>query len=36
MYVLGEDTGIVDANINYVTDAFEKLDLFIVQDLVPY
>lgn len=33
MYVLGEDTGIVDANINYVTDAFEKLDLFIVQDL---
>ncbi|MGP4074978.1 formate dehydrogenase subunit alpha [Halobacillus sp. K22] len=33
MYVIGEDTGIVDANINYVTDAFEKLDFFIVQDL---
>ncbi|TGB05142.1 formate dehydrogenase subunit alpha [Halobacillus salinus] len=33
MYVMGEDTGIVDANINYVTAAFEKLDLFIVQDL---
>ncbi|WP_101843688.1 formate dehydrogenase subunit alpha [Halobacillus sp. Marseille-P3879] len=33
MYVIGEDTGIVDANINYVTEAFEKLDLFIVQDL---
>ncbi|RWZ60826.1 formate dehydrogenase subunit alpha [Halobacillus fulvus] len=33
MYVIGEDTGIVDANINYVTAAFEKLDLFIVQDL---
>ncbi|SEH68396.1 formate dehydrogenase major subunit [Halobacillus karajensis] len=33
MYVMGEDTGIVDANIHYVTAAFEKLDLFIVQDL---
>lgn len=33
MYVIGEDTGIVDANINYVTAAFEKLDFFIVQDL---
>ncbi|WP_062513148.1 formate dehydrogenase subunit alpha [Halobacillus sp. KGW1] len=33
MYVMGEDTGVVDANINYVTSAFEKLDLFIVQDL---
>lgn len=33
MYVMGEDTGIVDSNINYVTAAFEKLDLFIVQDL---
>ncbi|WLR52917.1 formate dehydrogenase subunit alpha [Bacillus tianshenii] len=32
-YVIGEDTGIVDANINYVTDAFEKLEFFIVQDL---
>ncbi|MFQ3546029.1 formate dehydrogenase subunit alpha [Halobacillus rhizosphaerae] len=33
MFVIGEDTGIVDANINYVTDAFEKLDFFVVQDL---
>ncbi len=33
LFVLGEDTGIVDANINYVTDAFEKLDFFVVQDL---
>ncbi|MBH0228893.1 formate dehydrogenase subunit alpha [Halobacillus yeomjeoni] len=33
MYVMGEDTGVVDANINYVTAAFEKLDFFVVQDL---
>lgn len=33
LYVKGEDTGIVDANINYVTAAFEKLDFFVVQDL---
>ncbi|WP_026702735.1 formate dehydrogenase subunit alpha [Salibacterium aidingense] len=33
MYVKGEDTAIVDANINYVTRAFEKLDFFVVQDL---
>ncbi|MFD1017922.1 formate dehydrogenase subunit alpha [Thalassobacillus hwangdonensis] len=33
MFVIGEDTGIVDANINYVTAAFEKLDFFVVQDL---
>lgn len=33
LFVIGEDTGIVDANINYVTDAFEKLDFFVVQDL---
>ncbi|WLV25605.1 formate dehydrogenase subunit alpha [Aciduricibacillus chroicocephali] len=33
MYVKGEDTAIVDANINYVTDAFKKLDFFVVQDL---
>ncbi|ARI77710.1 formate dehydrogenase subunit alpha [Halobacillus mangrovi] len=33
MYVMGEDTGIVDANINYVTAALEKLDFFVVQDL---
>lgn len=33
MYVKGEDTAIVDANINYVTAAFKKLDFFVVQDL---
>src|SRR5699024_9527768 len=33
MYVMGEDTGVVDANINYVTDAFKQLDFFVVQDL---
>lgn len=33
LFVIGEDTGIVDANINYVTAAFKKLDFFIVQDL---
>ncbi|WP_164669237.1 formate dehydrogenase subunit alpha [Virgibacillus doumboii] len=33
LYVLGEDTGIVDANINYVRAAFEKLDFFVIQDL---
>ncbi|WP_188454595.1 formate dehydrogenase subunit alpha [Virgibacillus oceani] len=33
LYVLGEDTGVVDSNINYVTAAFEKLDFFVVQDL---
>lgn len=33
LYVLGEDTGIVDANINYVQAAFEKLDFFVIQDL---
>src|SRR5699024_6698164 len=33
LYIKGEETGIVDANINYVTAAFEKLDFFVVQDL---
>ena len=33
LYVKGEDTGIVDANINYVTAALEKLEFFVVQDL---
>lgn len=33
LYVLGEDTGVVDANINYVRAAFEQLDFFVVQDL---
>lgn len=33
LYVKGEDTGLVDSNINYITAAFEKLDFFVVQDL---
>ncbi|MFB5661473.1 formate dehydrogenase subunit alpha [Alteribacillus sp. HJP-4] len=33
MYLKGEDMGIVDSNINYVQEAFEKLDFFVVQDL---
>ncbi|UOQ43269.1 formate dehydrogenase subunit alpha [Halobacillus salinarum] len=33
IYVYGEDTGVVDSNVNYVRDAFEKLDFFVVQDL---
>ncbi len=33
MFILGEDTGIVDSNINYVTAGFEKLDFMVVQDL---
>lgn len=33
LYIIGEDMGIVDANINYVQAAFEKLDFLVVQDL---
>lgn len=33
VYIKGEDMGIVDSNINYVRDAFEKLDFFVVQDI---
>lgn len=33
LYLKGEDMGIVDTNINHVQSAFEKLDLFIVQDI---
>ncbi|WP_407406237.1 formate dehydrogenase subunit alpha [Peribacillus sp.] len=33
MYLKGEDMGLVDSNINYVHDAFEKLDFFVVQDI---
>lgn len=33
LFILGEETGLVDANINYVTAAFEKLDFMVVQDL---
>src|SRR5699024_1903176 len=34
LYVSGEDTGVVDANINYLIDACKKLDFFVVQDLL--
>ncbi|MEW9502475.1 formate dehydrogenase subunit alpha [Jeotgalibacillus marinus] len=33
MYLKGEDMGLVDSNLNYVHQAFEKLDFFVVQDL---
>ncbi|CAM3889720.1 formate dehydrogenase subunit alpha [Alkalicoccus chagannorensis] len=33
MYLKGEDMGIVDSNLNYVQDAFKKLDFFVVQDI---
>ncbi|KJF16595.1 formate dehydrogenase subunit alpha [Acidithrix ferrooxidans] len=33
LYLIGEDMGLVDANINHVQSAFEKLELFVVQDI---
>ena len=33
MYVIGEEMSIVDANANYVQDAFGKLEFFVVQDI---
>ena len=33
LYIKGEDMGLVDANVNYVRAAFEKLDFFVVQDI---
>jgi formate dehydrogenase major subunit len=33
MYIYGEEMGLVDSNINHVTDAFKKLDFFVVQDV---
>ncbi|QRF23884.1 formate dehydrogenase subunit alpha [Alicyclobacillus sp. TC] len=33
MYLFGEDMALVDSNANYVHEAFEKLELFIVQDI---
>lgn len=33
MYLKGEDMGLVDSNLNYVHEAFEKLDFFVVQDI---
>ena len=31
-YLYGEDTGIVDSNINFVQSALEKVDFLVVQD----
>jgi formate dehydrogenase major subunit len=33
MYLCGEEMSIVDSNANYVADAFQKLDFFVVQDI---
>ncbi|RDI41373.1 formate dehydrogenase major subunit [Falsibacillus pallidus] len=33
MYVKGEEMGVVDSNLNFVHEAFEKLDFFVVQDI---
>jgi formate dehydrogenase major subunit len=33
MYLIGEEMSIVDSNSNYVSDAFSKLDFFVVQDI---
>lgn len=33
LYLKGEDMGLVDSNINYVQNAFEKLKFFVVQDI---
>ncbi|MFS0553745.1 formate dehydrogenase subunit alpha [Brevibacillus sp. 179-C9.3 HS] len=33
MYLFGEDMAVIDSNINHVESAFEKLELFVVQDI---
>ena len=33
MYLFGEEMSIVDSNANYVSDAFSKLEFFVVQDI---
>lgn len=33
MYLFGEDMAVIDSNINHVDSAFEKLELFVVQDI---
>ncbi|GAB3068169.1 formate dehydrogenase subunit alpha [Salinicoccus sesuvii] len=33
LYLKGEDMGIVDANLNHVHSAYEKLKFFVVQDI---
>ncbi len=33
MYLCGEEMSLVDSNANYVSDAFRKLEFFVVQDI---
>src|SRR5206468_5960552 len=33
MYLIGEEMSIVDSNANFVSGAFSKLELFVVQDI---
>ncbi|WP_240376695.1 formate dehydrogenase subunit alpha [Bacillus piscicola] len=33
MYLFGEEMALVDSNINYVQEQFEKLEFFVVQDI---
>jgi formate dehydrogenase major subunit len=33
MYVIGEEMSIVDSNANYVSDAFSKLEFFVMQEV---
>ena len=33
MYLIGEEMSIVDSNSNYVSDAFSKLEFFVVQEI---
>ncbi len=33
MYIFGEEMSLVDSNANFVGDALEKLDFFVVQDI---
>lgn len=33
LYIKGEEMALVDSNANYVQEAFEKLDFFVVQDI---
>jgi formate dehydrogenase major subunit len=33
MYLFGEDMALVDSNINFVHESFEKLEFFVVQDI---
>jgi formate dehydrogenase major subunit len=33
MYLIGEEMSVVDSNANYVSDAFSKLEFFVVQDI---